>query len=188
MKKSIYITGIAGSGKSTMSKELTALGYRAHDIEDDKCGLFMMVRKDTGERFMDYDNSDLQKVKNARWVCDLVKLKELIKKQSDELAFYCGVASDNTTLMHFFDLSILLRASPEVLNNRLLLREGTDDFANTLPGRKRVLGHKNEREEKMIKAGMIPVDADANPKEVALKIIDLVENKFPPDKGEYKEV
>jgi broad-specificity NMP kinase len=174
MKKSIFITGIAGSGKSTVSRALKNMGYEAYDIEDDQYGLFMMMRKDTGEKYTDYDNADPEKTKNALWVCDLVKLKELINNQASELAFYCGIASKNEELIHLFDKSIVLRADPEILYKRLLSREGTDDYGNTEAGRQRILGHKNEFEEKMIKAGMTPVDASPDSKEVAEAIVGLV--------------
>ncbi len=176
MKKSIYITGIAGSGKSTISKALKALGYETYDIEDDRYGLFIMVRKDTGERYMDYDNTDLNEVNNARWVCDKDKLKNLVNNQVNDLAFYCGIASDNVDLMPLFDLSILLQTKPEVLDRRLLSREGTDNYGNTEAGRLRILSHKEESEKKFIKAGMVAVDANSNPEDVARNIIKVINN------------
>ena len=44
LHKSMLITGVAGSGKSAVCKELKKLGYLAHDIES-VAGLFMMVDK-----------------------------------------------------------------------------------------------------------------------------------------------
>jgi len=173
MKKSIFITGIAGSGKSTISRALLALGYKSYDIEDDMYGLFMMVRKDTGEEYVDYDNADMEKVNNARWVCDTKKLKKLIENQTENMAFYCGITSDNLELIPLFDTSILLRVNSKILNQRLLSREGTDDYGNTEAGRQRVLSGKDEFENKMIKAGMIVIDANSYAKKVAEEIIKI---------------
>ena len=175
MKKSIFITGIAGSGKSTISRALKTLGYEAYDIEDDDYGLFMMMRKDTGERFVDYDNADPEKTKNALWVCDKEKLKELISKQTEDTAFYCGIASKNEELIPLFDKSFVLRADPEILYKRLLSREGTDDYGNTETGRQRILKHKGEFEEKMIQAGMISINANADASEVAQAIVKSID-------------
>lgn len=174
MKKSVFVTGIAGSGKSTVSRALNKLGYKAYDIESDEYGLFMMVRKDTGKRYLDFDNADMLKVNNSSWICDTAKLKELLNKQTEDIAFYCGIASNNEEVMFLFHVSILLQVSPEVLNRRLLTREGTGDCGNTEAGRQRVLSWKGELEERMMRLGMIAVDADSNPKEVAEKIIRLV--------------
>ena len=44
MKESILITGIAGSGKTTLSKKLKKAGYKTHDFEDGYA-LFTMFNK-----------------------------------------------------------------------------------------------------------------------------------------------
>lgn len=176
MKKAIFITGIAGSGKSTISRELRFAGQEACDIESDEFGLFMFIRKDTGERFVDYDNADMEKVASASWVCDTEKLKVLLAQQKKEYAFYCGIASNNKELMPLFTMSILLRADPQILSVRLSVREGTDDFANTPEGREALLNQKDEFEQEMIAEGAHVVDANPEPTEVVSKIVSLAIN------------
>ena len=178
MKKFIFVTGMAGSGKSTISKELNLLGYKSYDIEDNEYGLFTMVRRDTGKLYEDYDNTDMEKVKNARWTCDVSKLKEFVNKQTEGIVFYCGISSNNEEVMSLFDVSILLKASSETIYKRLLTREGTEDYGNTEAGRQNALGWKDEFEGKMQKAGMLVVDANSNPREVANKIVELVKSKI----------
>ena len=165
---------MSGSGKTTLSQTFNALGYEAYNIEHDDYGLFMMVRRDTGERYLDYDNTDLKKVANSRWVCDVTKLKKLLDGQKTDLAFYCGTASDNIELMPLFDFSIVLHVSPKILDKRLMVREGTDDYANTPAGRQKVLSRLDEFEKAMIKAGMIVVDANGSPEKVAKDILKIV--------------
>jgi len=174
MKKSIFITGVAGSGKSSISKELNEFGYMAYDIEELE-GMFKMVRKDTGEDFENYDNIDIKKVKNADWVCDKNKLEELLERQSDEIVFYCGVASNNDEIMPLFTQTILLKASPEAVRKRLSVREGTDDIGNTAENREWVLSWKDWWENKLVEQGAAVIDADENPKEVAQEIIKIVQ-------------
>lgn len=174
MKKSIFITGVAGSGKSSISKELNKLGYKAYDIEELE-GMFKMIRRDTGEDFEDYNNADIEKVKNADWICDKNKLKELLQKQNDGIMFYCGVASYNDKMIPFFDQTILLKASPEVVRKRLNNREGTDDMGNTAENREWVLSWKDWWENQMVEQGAIVVDADGSSTEVAQKIIEMVQ-------------
>lgn len=174
MKKSFFITGVAGSGKSLISKELNRLGYKAYDIEELE-DMFKMIRKDTREDFTDYDNTDIEKVKNADWICDKNKLEELLQKQNIGIAFYCGIASNNNEIIQLFDQIILLKASPEVVCKRLSSREGTDDMGNTAENREWVLSWKDWWENQMIEQGALVVDADGNPTEVAKKIIELVQ-------------
>lgn len=173
MKKSIFVTGVTGSGKSSISKELNRLGYKAYDIEE-LDSMFKMIRKDTREDFEDYDNADIEKVKNADWVCDKNKLEELLKKQSDEIMFYCGVASNNSKITPLFDQIILLKASPEVLRKRLSSREETKDMGNTAENREWILSWKDWWENQLIEQGATVVDANGSPTEVVQKIVELI--------------
>src|SRR5579872_5528801 len=102
LKNKVFITGIAGSGKSTICKELLKMGYEAYGIEDIE-GMFAMYRKGTREIFTDFDNADPEKIKNSEWLCNINKLKKLLAQQRDELAFYCGVASNMDDLFPLFD-------------------------------------------------------------------------------------
>lgn len=63
-KKKVLITGIAGSGKSAVCRELLSMGYEAYGIEDVD-GMFAMYQKGTMEIFSDFDNSDPEKIKNC---------------------------------------------------------------------------------------------------------------------------
>ena len=57
MHKKYLVTGIAGSGKSTVCRQLESMGYETYGIEDIE-GMFAMYRKDTKEVFTNFDNSD----------------------------------------------------------------------------------------------------------------------------------
>ena len=72
MNKSILITGIAGSGKSSVCEELRNQGYRAHDFE--KEGYCELVDKKTGKVVEDPDENDLELIKQHKWMCDKNKL------------------------------------------------------------------------------------------------------------------
>ena len=175
MKKSIFITGVAGSGKSSICKELNKLKYKAYDIEE-ITDMFKMIRKDTGKDYEDYDNADIEKVKNADWICDKDRLKKLLKKQKEEKVFYCGIASNNDEIYSLFDKVILLKAGPRVICERLSSREGTDNMGNTPESREWVLGWKEWWENKVIKKqGVAVVNADDTLINVAEKIIKLAE-------------
>lgn len=173
MKKSVFVTGMPASGKSLVCKELNRLGYEAYDIEDLR-GLFKMVRKDTGKDFKNYDNADIKKVKNANWVCDTNKLKQLLQKQKEETAFYCGVATNNDEMALLFNRKILLKVSSEVLRQRLGKREGTGDFGTTAESREWALSWKDWFENRAIEQGAVAVDADGSPTDVAQKVAELV--------------
>ena len=168
----VLITGVAGTGKSALCKELRKRGYPAYDIEDIP-GLFQMVDKRTGKPFQDYDNYDLEKVKNADWVCDKKKLEKLLREnQRDGPVFYCGVASNVDELLPLFDKVFLLVASEPVLRKRLSTRT-SNDFGRTREVQDWIFEWKGWWEKKMKKKGAVIVDADKPLEEVAREIIIL---------------
>jgi len=173
MKQKILITGIAGSGKSTVCKQLSTMGYESHGIEDID-GMFDMYHKGTNEIFEDYDNTDPEKIKNSEWLCNIQKLKELLNQQTQKTAFYCGVASNMDDLIPLFDKLILLKVGSETLHTRLLSREGTGDIGTNEDSRQTVLGWKDWWENEMIKKGFMVVDASDSPEKIAKKIITLL--------------
>ena len=120
--KRILITGIAGSGKSTISDELKKLGYKSYDIEKVD-GLFEMIDRNTGENIEEHNNDDLEEIKRRDWVCNINKLQKLLNSQKDDIVFYCGMATNILELSKLFDEILILKTSPETIRKRLSLRE-----------------------------------------------------------------
>lgn len=114
--KKILVTGISGTGKTTVCKQLNTLGYTAYDIEDND-GMFKMYRKGTREVFDDFDNADPEKIHNSEWICDANQLKKLLNEQKTDIAFYCGVASNMDDLIPLFDTFILLKTNTGLHSN-----------------------------------------------------------------------
>lgn len=170
MKKKYLITAVAGTGKSTVEKELSKMGYETYGIEDIK-GMFGMYRKDTKEPFVDFDNGDPEKIKNAAWLCNIEKLQEVLNRQKNDIAFYCGVASNMDNIIPFFDKVFLLITNKETLHKRLSNREGKDDMGGNEASRQEVLGWKDWWENEMRDKGAIVVNADGTPNDVVDKII-----------------
>ena len=173
MTKKILITGVSGTGKSTVCKHLINLGYEAYDIENIE-GMFEMYHKGTKNVFVDYANSKPENIKNAEWLCNSTKLKALITSQKSDVAFYCGIASNMDDILKFFDKVIVLQPDSNTLNLRLKNREGTSDIGNNQEGRDVVLGWKDWWEGEMLKKGAILVNANKTPEEVAKNISSML--------------
>jgi dephospho-CoA kinase len=156
--KSILITGISGSGKSTICRELKRRGYKAYDIERIR-PLFSMVHKESGKVVRAWDNRDFDLIKQMDWICDKRKLARLIRTHKRGTVFYCGTASNIDELRSLFDRVLLLRCSPSVLRERLRTRT-TNDFARDPRVQRWVLRSKNKWENHL--RGDVAVVIDAN--------------------------
>lgn len=167
MAKSILITGVAGSGKSSVCSELIKRGYTAFDIESID-GLFSTIDNTTGKVVSGFDNDDLESVKQRDWVCDKEKLTQLINGQTST-AYYCGTASNINELLPLFDKAVLLKLSSETVRNRLAKRK-TQEFGNTPEIQDWVLSWKDWWEDHMQESNPIIINAD----QPIAKVVDEV--------------
>lgn len=170
MNRSILITGVAGTGKSTVSAALTALGYKAFNIEEiDE--LFEMFDKRTGKPFEDFDFNDLESVKQHDWLCDKSKLQQLIRKNSNGVNYYCGTASNLDDLLPLFDKVFLLTVNDAILHERLSTRT-SNDFGRTPEIQQWVSSWKKASEDHLVEEGAILIDASRPLSEVVNDIVE----------------
>ncbi|MET1033042.1 MAG: AAA family ATPase [Candidatus Saccharimonadales bacterium] len=173
MKKSVFITAVSGSGKSTVCKALTELGYEAYDIEGIP-GLFSLVDEDT-DQVISREVGDLKEGLNADWICNIKKLETIIANQKSEVAFYCGGTSRTEELMAVFDYTIVLQVSDETTRARLSTRSA-GEFGSTEAARDWVMSWKHRVEADWLAAGGISIDAEPEPSKVAQSIVDELAN------------
>lgn len=157
MRRSILVTGVTGSGKSTVCKELKRRGHKAYDIERIR-PLFSMVHKKTKRVIPGWDNNDLALIKQMDWICNKERLEKLIHADRQGTAFYCGTASNLGEISPLFDKILLLRCSSRVLDERLRTRV-TNDFARNPAVRRWVLASKEEWEDAVSKLGAVTINA-----------------------------
>lgn len=96
--KRILLTGMSGTGKSTIIKELKTLGYRTID--------------------MDYDDWSEYRP-DGEWAWREDRISELLDQETKETLFIAGCAINQGKFYSKFDLIILLSASESVLLERL---------------------------------------------------------------------
>jgi adenylate kinase family enzyme len=171
MKQAVFITAVAGSGKSTVCKALVRLGYEAYDIEAIP-GLFCLVDPSTDKILKGKQLGDLTEGLDADWICDTKKLKALFATQKSEVAFYCGGTSRTEELMSVFDATIVLQVSDETTQERLSHRL-PGEFGSNAKTRQWVLSWKHRVEADWLAAGGISVSAEPAPDRVARDIAQL---------------
>lgn len=168
--KHVLVTGVAGSGKTTLCDTFNKMGFEAYDIESIP-KLFVMQDKVTGGVMTRHNNDNLEIVKRGDWLCDKERLTYILKSQSTDLAFYCGVATNITEIMNLFDKTFMLRASEKNTLKRLAARKN-GEFGNTNEVQRWILSWKEEAEASIMNRGAVVIDANQGPQEVASDILD----------------
>lgn len=102
--KSIYITGMSGTGKSSVIQHLTEKGFTAIDT-------------DYGD-WKEFSSSG----DTPEWLLNEEKVKKLISKPLASPIFIAGCCSNQVNLYPFFDHILLLSASLETILERVLTR------------------------------------------------------------------
>ena len=99
----VLLTGMSGTGKSTVVAELRRRGYQAYDADDDGF-------------------SEPRVQGRWGWRTDLVR--QLLDVSPDDVIFFAGCSEEQAELE--FDSRVLLTAPPAVLCSRLQLRASKD--------------------------------------------------------------
>ena len=120
------IGGREGTGKSTLSRQLSSMGYPAIDADTHR-GLTVWVNASTGakvhEREVSYPVSE-DWVRSHLWVWDPEKMQELVHLYDGREAFLCGSRTANEAdFFPLFGLRFYLWAQDGVILRRLQERD-----------------------------------------------------------------
>lgn len=164
-----YITGVSGTGKSTLVEELGNKGVATFDIDliDGLCHWRNKVHGGTA----DYQPGIGRDWLDAHdYICDPVKLGELIGSYSGDNVVVAGLASNQDDFLSLFDKIFLLHCSEKTFLARLDDR-GNNDFAKDKTEQEHILSWYKDFEDKMLKRGAIPIDAENSTAAMADEII-----------------
>jgi broad-specificity NMP kinase len=164
--KKIYVTGISGTGKTTIAHELNKKGIKAFSI-DEVPGLCFWINKASGIK-VDYEAKlDQTFIDTHVWMCDVEHLKSLLS--INENVIVLGHAENENDFLNLFDQIILLQCKPETFIRRILERED-NVFGKDETAQKYLLNTYKDFEEGMIKRGAVSVHTD----EALDKVIDKI--------------
>jgi shikimate kinase len=160
--KRILLTGISGTGKSTVIEELAARGYEA--VDTDEGGLSEIVSVPEDELTGLGPGQD--------WVWNEERVQEVLDRAGGELFFLSGCSPNQGQFYPQFDHVVLLTAPPEVIVERLASRT-TNPFGKRPDEVTRVL-QLQETIEPLLRRGADHVIDTRAPLEVVVdQLIDL---------------
>lgn len=157
--KRIYITGVSGTGKSTISKELSKRGVASFDI-DSVPGLCEWQNKETSARAEFSTGVGGDWLSAHEWICNKEKLGEILDQHQDTTVVV-GVAHNQDEYLDLFDKFFILECSEKVLRNRLSTRTD-NDFGKHEAEQNVVAGAYKWFVSKSLKQGAIPVNTEGD--------------------------
>lgn len=173
----VYITGLSGSGKSTVCKELKKKGFEAYDADGEGfnrwCDMATgkvvkgnSIKKiDTEERYKKYS-----------WDTSRKKVEKLSKSVENKLAFLCGVSGNEETVWDLFSKVICLIIDEKTLRNRIKTRTSNDFGKIPLELEMLLEWHKSYPGD-YLKQGAVAIDANRSLKMVVDDILKLTSNE-----------
>ena len=168
----IYITGISGTGKTTIAEELKRRGYHAISI-DETVGLCSWKNRETNERFVGDATLNKEFTDTHKWICDIELLKEHMGTDS-KTVFVLGMASNRDEIADLFDKVLLLQCKPETFLHRLNTRTN-NSFGRDESIQNHMLEWYESFENKMLKNGAISINTDRPINEVVDEVIKQAE-------------
>jgi shikimate kinase len=159
----IYITGVPGSGKSTVCDALRGRGYSAVDA-DVHIGAWMS--RDTGKTLADhpaFSSRTPQFYEHHLWRYQLTAVEDLAATYTDTVCFVGGCAAGDDEILHLFGQTFFLHVESDELTHRLLSRTN-GPFADASDAQRaaqvyRVLPHREASEATWHRAGFAMVSA-----------------------------
>ena len=161
--KRIFITGMSGTGKSTVIARLAALGHRAVDTDSD--AYFELVEPDAATRERFGDEPD--------WRWREERITALLDADEGPALLLSGTSSNQSKFYPRFDHVVLLSAPESVILERLRTRT-TNRYAKHPEELARELRLRPIVEPLLRRAADVEIDTSAPLEEVVARILRLV--------------
>jgi broad-specificity NMP kinase len=169
----VLITGIAGTGKSTIVKALNERGVNSIDLHDVP-ELMFWQDKVTKNRVQYTPIHSRDWFDTVDRFCDISKLKDILNESENIVV--AGTAGDNQAeYFPLFDKIILLQCSPETLIYRMETRVNKSGYGKTKAEQEDNIAWQKEFDPEVLSHGAIPVDTGGSLDDAVDKIISLIQ-------------
>lgn len=162
----ILITGISGTGKSTLSKALADKGFKSIDLDSTEWSVWT-------EDITSSPDLGTPVKENQDWIWNEEKVSHLLQSNKNDTLFISGCAENMGQFMPFIDCTVLLSASEKVIDHRLKTRT-TNSYGKTEEERQRVVEQKQTIEPVLRKIADYEFDSNQDLEELINKVVDLL--------------
>ena len=157
----VFITGMSGTGKSTVLAEISRRGLQVVDTDDGDWTL---------------DDVDDDGIPDRRWHRE--RMAELLRSRSDAHLFISGCVSNQGDFYGEFDAVVLLSCPESVMLQRLTERS-TNPYGKSDAERQLILEHLATVEPLLRRRATLELDTQSSVEHVADVIIGLAETPPP---------
>ncbi len=119
-----YITGVAGTGKSTLRNLLLQKGYLAYDVDEDD--IAMWHHRQTGQAVPQANlpqTLDPQWYQDYQWRLDQKRVETIAKTAETQDIFLCGTSANDQDIHRLLTNVIFLMIDEQTLRHRLATRD-----------------------------------------------------------------
>ncbi len=163
--KRILLTGISGTGKSTVIKALADRGYKAVDTDYDGYSEWVTVDDDS--------HTPGEPVEaNRDWVWQEERIQALLADEDADTLFVSGSSPNMGKFLPQFDCVILLSAPPDVIVERLTTRT-SNPYGQHPDEIRRVLGMLDTVEPLLRRVADHEIDTDRPLEDVVAAVLQL---------------
>ncbi|MEX0935210.1 MAG: AAA family ATPase [Candidatus Paceibacterota bacterium] len=170
----ILITGMAGTGKTTLVSKLKEQSFTALDLDD--CDVCMWVDKETGVEASYTEGKGEKWISQHRWVVSIPKLKDLLGQYDEQDVFVSGKISRTQIIevSTLFDKVILLKPHDTHLHERLRTRTSNKyNFGKLKEERDRVVNGRQRFEDECVKAGAVVLENNGTIAETLDEVLEI---------------